>query len=127
MSLKLNEELFHTSSAAANLVEEDLDLDYIPAQHENLKYILDGQEGMNRVDMIESFEELGWADPELTKKEAISKTVVWLGNLNFFQDIYPKLQVQAEKPPTCIFIPDKATLRKLIRAASRAKNRKDLC
>ena len=72
------------------------------------------QVGINRRDEIQSFEEMGWFDPDLDPKKASQQTLNWLTNIKFSRDIYPDEQMDVRKIPTCIFVPQKQILRKII-------------
>lgn len=42
------------------------------------KEIMQSQSEMNFLDKIETFEELGWSDPDLEPKAALKKSIDWL-------------------------------------------------
>ena len=78
---------------------------------------------MNLKDKIESFEELGWSDPELDPKVGLKKSIEWLRRLNFYNYVYPNDQMDEKKVPLCIFVPEKAVLRKMIKALAKCKTK----
>lgn len=72
------------------------------------------QISIHRGDQIESFEEMGWFDPDLDPKKAQAQTVNWLTNIRWSRDLYPDQYMDPTKVPPCIFIPQKQLLRRII-------------
>lgn len=81
------------------------------------------QLAMNMKDKIESFEELGWSDPELDPKIGLKKSIEWLSRLHFYNFVYPNHQMHETEVPSCIFVPEKTVLRKMIKCLAKAKNK----
>ena len=91
----------------------------------NALSLMFAQLGLNKTDLIKSTEEIGWWDPELDQKVASTKTLQWLKQLNFQNFIYPNHQMKQDIPK-CIFVPEKAFLRKLITAVAKCKSIEDV-
>jgi hypothetical protein len=48
-----------------------------------------GALGINKKDLVMSFEELGWFDPDMEQKVSVAKVLSWLKSLSFTKHIYP--------------------------------------
>ena len=77
------------------------------------------QMNINKTDLVGSFEEIGWFDPNLDPKAAQTKTLQWLKGINFARNLYPDHTMQHSTVPMLIFVPEKQLLRKLIDSATR--------
>lgn len=77
---------------------------------EDIRYVdgmmmLIGQASIERKAKIESFEEIGWHDPEIEYKLATQRTLTWLKNLHFADFVYPNMSADDTIVPKCIFLP----------------------
>lgn len=81
-----------------------------------------GQIGINSVDTVNSYEELGWYDPDLESKQATAKTLNWLKQIKFEEFMYPDHLMKYGVVPKCCFVPSKELLKKMIRTVTRCKN-----
>jgi hypothetical protein len=76
--------------------------------------------------LINSFEELGWIDPEQDPKHARANTLNWLRNIKFENFMYPDNMMQHGVVPNCMFVPSKELLRRMIRIITKCKTKADV-
>ena len=74
------------------------------------------QEQMQMIDkknLLTSFEEIGLFDPFIANNR--QKTEKRIAELWVHKNVYPEKVMEDEKPPKCIFLPDRAMFRKIIK------------
>lgn len=64
---------------------------------------------------IKFLEQVGWCDPNV--KDPMKKTISYLDKLSFENHVYPKVYMEATKPPACAFLPEDDVLEKIIKVA----------
>ena len=81
---------------------------------------------MNKKDLIFKPDEIGFGDPELETKQAITKALAWAKGISLNgANLYPDRK-HIKDPPRQIFIPDKNLLRKMIRCTAKCSSFEEL-
>ena len=73
---------------------------------------------LDKVPKINSFEQIGWINPELEKAKAILTTTKFIRKITIQDFIYPVDTINLDKPPKCMFLPAKEVVRSLIELAA---------
>lgn len=68
---------------------------------------------LEKKNFIASFEEIGLFDPFVTNNRV--KTEKKINEISLFKNIYPDKLMDEDRPPKCVFLPDKAVFRKIIK------------
>lgn len=69
---------------------------------------------INTTYKFKSFESIGWTEPTLNSTAKCQK---WLQALDFGEKVYPEGYIDDDKPPACIFMPEKQFMEKLVKLA----------
>ena len=62
---------------------------------------------------VKTFESIGWSDPN---KNTSSKAMKWLNTLNFNKSLYEDEHLAVNKPPGCVFVPEKPLMEAMVEA-----------
>ena len=68
---------------------------------------------IERHNNFSTFEEIGFQDPFAPNAKAKAEKVI--SQLTLGKNVYPDRLMEGPKPPKCVFVPDKALMRKLIK------------
>jgi hypothetical protein len=82
--------------------------------------------GINKKDTVNTFEEIGWFDPDIEPQKAMTQTMKWLKHISFVNNIYPSHLMNEFVVPSCVFVPSTDLLRKMIMAAARCHSTQEM-
>lgn len=88
--------------------------------------MLFSQVGMNKTNLIKSADEIGLGDPDMDPKQSFSKAYSWTKTLSLSTQVYASHSTKPSLPPSMIFIPEKALLRKMIRWTAKCASIEEL-
>ena len=84
------------------------------------------QIGLNKTDLVHSFEEIGWFNPDVDPQQARKTSLEWLKRINWNTNVYPAHLIDDYHPPGCIFVPTPEVMRKMILTCAKHKKLADV-